>query len=1122
MRDDHSTRLLRPTTIFLIGSALSIAIATAAGLWQSHSNQITHDERYAELTQEFANLVSNRFHLYQYGLRGARGAVVAGGGTGIKRETFVNYIKTRDQFTEFPGARGIGFIARVASREVADFVSAAKADRFASFSVRELSPNTGERFIIKYIYPLTGNEGATGLDIASESNRRSAAEDAARTGEARLTAPITLVQASGETNHGFLILMPVYKTDAQIRTPKERLAANFGWSYSPLIVSEVLADLGPRRDEIAFSITDTNGGIEFYKSPGFKAQQVISDRQIDVFGRHWTINFHSQPKFLTRLTSVKPLPLAITLGIVGIMLTVASYGFAQNSAQKWQLRREEEDFAYKIVDAAPQALLVVDDAGVIIRANSYCERVFGWKPEELAGRSVEDLVQIKYRDKHQGHRASYDYTRRDMGDQRELEATRSDGTNFPILVRLSPLLIDERKLVVAGIIDVSAEREAISVLTASQQRWQEVANSLPQLVWTCDSSGNCDFLSAQWVTYTGAPAKLQLGNAWLDKVHPDDIAHLTAEWTKSIETGTPFAVEFRIRRHDGVYRLFYTRAEPIRDANGNVERWIGSNTDIEDRHQAELKVHGLLEELEDRVSERTDALNTALRDLQNILDALPSLIAYWDSNLRNRFANRAYKQWFDVSTEWLKDRHMSELLNTELYEKNTQYIEGALNGEAQMFERDLMDTKGEPHTNQIHYLPDIADGKVLGFYVIVFDVTSIKASEQAQKEARVAAESATRAKSAFLTSMSHELRTPMNSILGFADLLVSKHFGPLNEKQFEHASLIRSSGEHLLKLMDDVLELSKIEAGRVSASIEPVNLTIIVKSVISNLEVLAGKFKIEIRTGNTGNGYDLVMADTTRLTQILTNLGSNAIKYNRPGGWVEFSYAIKPDGNTWIAVSDNGLGIPKEQQNGAFQPFNRMGAEQGKIEGTGIGLALVKNYAELMGGRVDFESTEGEGSTFWVKLPSVSADDLEKEKSIGITSTRSLSASSQMLRVLYIEDNEINRSLFRFYMEAIKNIELLEAEDGPSGLSAARAERPDLIFLDINLPGMNGYDVLQEIRADPLIKDTIVIALTANAMSGDVERGLGAGFDDYLAKPVRLQGLEVIIAEVRTQIDYGK
>ena len=1116
-------RAIRPSAVAVFGIALTAVVAASAGIFQYINNKNDTRERFSALTREFTTLVEERFKLYQYGLRGTRGAIIAGGRINIPRNTFKEYFTSREKFQEFPGARGFGFIVKISNEQTERFIDAARVDEFPSFNLRELAPNTGERFIIKYIYPIEGNEGATGLDIASESNRRTAALNAARSGETRLTAPITLVQASGETNHGFLILMPIYWRADVPDDPEKRVKETVGWSYSPLVVSEVLKDLGPRREEIAFSITDVSDGIEFYRSPGFDPRvDAVTGDEVEVFGRRWRLSFHPRPAFAKQYVGTTPGILSLTLVLLGILGTATAYNFSRNRAQAQQARWEEEEMAYKIIDATPQALLVIDQAGVIIRANAYCERVFGWSMSDLLGKPVDDLVPSGVRGGHKELRENYDYRPRDMGSRQNLEAAREDGTRFPITVRLAPLSIGDRKLVVAGVTDISAQREAVKFLAASQQRWQEMANSLPQLVWTCDAAGSCDFLSQQWTDYTGAPTGALLGAGWLDWIHPDDQERLMAVWRKSVDTKAPFSTEFRLRGHDGAYRLFFARADPVMDSDGNVLRWLGSNTDIEDRHQAELQVRALLREMEDRVATRTVELNTALRDLRNVLDSVPSMIAYWDSEQRNRFANKAYEEWFGVTPEWLAGRHIKELMGEELYQKNHAYIEGALRGEPQAFERELVDAEGVPRFTQAQYLPDVSGDNVRGFYAFVFDVTAIKASELAQKQAREAAEAATRAKSAFLTSMSHELRTPMNSILGFTDILISQHFGKLNDKQLEHAGLIKRSSQHLLNLMDSVLELSKIEAGRITISIEPVNVVAVVKSVMATLEPLAEKFEVEMRSQRLGRDDEFVKADVTRLTQVLINLGSNAIKYNRAGGWVEFSCEAVAADVSRITVADNGRGIPTDRQSGAFQPFNRLGAEQGKIEGTGIGLALVKNYVELMGGRIDFESTEGQGSRFWVDLQPADIGNItkgtEKDQEVDVKTRR----ITGRMKVLYVEDNDINRALFENFMEMLEDIDYFEAEDGTTGLAIARDVRPEVIFLDIDLPDMSGYDVLAEIRSDPDLRHTPVIALTANAMSGDAERGLGAGFDRYLPKPFKLEEILAAVTEQRDAIERRK
>jgi PAS domain S-box-containing protein len=319
------------------------------------------------------------------------------------------------------------------------------------------------------------------------------------------------------------------------------------------------------------------------------------------------------------------------------------------------------------------------------------------------------------------------------------------------------------------------------------------------------------------------------------------------------------------------------------DEDGNVQRWIGSNTDIEDRHQAELQVRALLAEMEDRVSRRTAELNLALRDFQNVLDAVPSMIAYWDKDLKNQFANKAYEKWFGVTAEWLKGRHIKELLGDELYAKNAPYIEGALRGQEQNFEREIIVPSGTSIASQAHYLPDIVDGEVRGFYVLVFDISAVKASERAEKMARDAADAANRTKSEFLATMSHEIRTPMTGVMSFADLLLEED---LDENKREKVYRIKESTRNLMRIIDDILDISKLEAGKFKLECRNFNLPALIEEVVLMFS--------EKRRGPRGNAVEIkvdlsedfpvgVHQDPTRVRQLLVNLIGNARKFTEEG-----------------------------------------------------------------------------------------------------------------------------------------------------------------------------------------------------------------------------------------------
>ncbi|MCL2725544.1 MAG: PAS domain S-box protein [Polyangiaceae bacterium] len=394
-----------------------------------------------------------------------------------------------------------------------------------------------------------------------------------------------------------------------------------------------------------------------------------------------------------------------------------------------------------------------------------------------------------------------------------------------------------------------------------------------------------------------------------------------------------------------------------------------------------------------------------------------------------------------------------------------------------------------------------------GIVETIWDLTDDVRRQKELHEARALAEAGSAAKSEFLSSMSHELRTPLNAILGFAQLLQRDKKAPLSDRHRERVDQILKGGEHLLRLIDDILDLSRIEAGGISISTEPVGVSAVLAEVQRTLEPIAAREGIHVAVDPLPEDVPMVSADRTRFVQILMNFGSNAIKYNRSSGDVTFTVSTPTPGFVRVSVRDTGMGIPTEKQDKLFQPFQRAGQESGPIEGTGIGLVITKRLASLMRGDVGFRSVPGEGSEFWVEIPVDESGAHRGAQEATLDAMQGRLAGDGRRLVLYIEDNPANVTFMRDLVSTFDNLDLLTAPTAEMGVELARSRRPEVIIMDINLPGMSGLDALYVLRAVEDTQDIPIIALTAAASERDKQRGIQAGFFQYLTKPVKVDEL---------------
>ena len=405
-----------------------------------------------------------------------------------------------------------------------------------------------------------------------------------------------------------------------------------------------------------------------------------------------------------------------------------------------------------------------------------------------------------------------------------------------------------------------------------------------------------------------------------------------------------------------------------------------------------------------------------------------------------------------------------------------------------------------------------ADGTISGVSVVARDVSERRRLDEERAAAHEEADRANHAKSEFLSRMSHELRTPLNSVLGFAQLMQME---PMAPKQEEATREIMKAGTHLVELIDEVLDIARIEAGKLRLSLEPVDAVLVIEECISLLGPQAAQEGVSVAmdgpAAEIGSSY--VIADRQRLKQVLLNLLSNGIKYNREHGTVTVSIEHSAEGSRIrIDVSDTGRGIPPERLDRLFAPFERLGIEETGIQGTGLGLALTKPLVEAMGGTIEVSSELGRGSRFSLEL--ASADDAAIAESIKSEDHHLVASAVPRNRtVLYVEDNLANLKLMERILERRPGVQLISAMQGSLGVTLARDHRPDLIFLDLNLPDMGGQELLGRLNSDPRTADLPVVVISADVTAGQHARLVDAGARDFVPKPFDVERLLRIVDE---------
>lgn len=745
------------------------------------------------------------------------------------------------------------------------------------------------------------------------------------------------------------------------------------------------------------------------------------------------------------------------------------------------------DLGKFILEEAPGGIIATDAHDIVLFWTRGATEIYGYSAEEASGNRLAELIGMPGHQMRQEFGTDFEYLRR----RKDGQAVYVGAACKPVYSESGGLqyIIHSQK----DITDAKALRDARQV----ESRYRGLLESMPDAIVMANSTGRIVLVNSQAERLFGFEPRELLGKP-VEELLPNrfrggHVSHRAHYFVQPRTRTMGAGLELYGLRKDGLEFPVEISLSMIQMEEGAIV--MSAIRDIGERKKAEAKFRGLLESAPDPM-----VIVNARGEIVLVNTQTEQMFGYQRQELLGkpieilipaRFAGRhpaARSSFFDKA----QPRAMGA--GTELY---------------------AMRRDGSEFPVEISLSPLKTEDELLVSSAIR-DISGRRQIERKLLEQKLELEQASKAKDRFLHSMSHELRTPLNAILGFGQLLHNEKLPLSQQQRYAFAGNIVQAGQHLLHLINETLDLAKIEVGAVTLSLEPVALDDLLHEASKMIEAMAEARGVALYLSEPSGLY--VKADRIRLRQIVLNLMSNAVKYNNKGGHVWISTGLADAGRAWLSVRDDGPGLSGEQLTGLFQPFNRLGQEGGSEEGSGIGLVLSKRLAELMNAKISVTSAVGQGSTFTVELEITAPLNLPRQLGEDEMAAQpsALTRHNKPL-LLYVEDNPANLRLVQEIVKLHLDIDLLSATDGNSGVQMAREHRPDVILMDMNLPGISGREAQRRLRHDPATREIPIIALSANAMPLDVEAALEAGFFRYLTKPLDINDFLSVVGEALEQ-----
>ncbi|MDJ0950363.1 MAG: PAS-domain containing protein [Alphaproteobacteria bacterium] len=781
---------------------------------------------------------------------------------------------------------------------------------------------------------------------------------------------------------------------------------------------------------------------------------------------------------------------------------------------------ESEERLNAVVNNMPSIVFLRDRDGHFILINRQYEDAYEVKEDSVRGKTLYDIFPRDLAEAYAAHDREVIEQRRVI--EHELSVPQVDGTHVVVSVRFPIMDLSGEIVAVGGVEhDITNLKRAQEALRESEERYALAVKGSNEGNWDWKAESDEIYISPRFRELVGVSGESDriTPKDWEALMHPDDLAQhrdaLLAHFRGETEF---FNAEYRVRGSDGTYRWVLNRGVGVRDDSGKITRMAGSLGDITERKQAELKIRTAREEAE-----------RAQTQLSQAIEAISEGFCLFDAEDRIVLCNSVYQSFFpDLADKVVPGSRFEDIIRAGLH----RGLFPDTGDDAEVWLQDILERRRNPKGPRENHLStglwlQISDQPTQdgGLVAVYTDITELKTRQeqlaelvQRLAEARDQAMKATQAKSQFLANMSHELRTPLNAIIGLTEMLQEDAEDAGDEDSAEPLQRIHRAGHHLLHLINEVLDLSKIEAGRLELHVEDFDIATLATELQHTAQPLAEKNRNRLVV-HGADGLGTMHTDPTRLRQVLLNLLSNACKFTEEGEVRMDLSGERINGEAWlrVAVSDTGIGMSEELLDKLFQEFTQADSSTTRrYGGTGLGLAISQRLAGMMGGEITVESTPGAGSTFTLRLPKTMRPARPVEEVSPETLPAAIEASAGQdaadnATVLVVDDDPTVRDLMRRFL-AREGCDVVTARDGVEGLALARELKPSVITLEVMMPDLDGWTVLRDLKTDPELADIPVIMLT---IGGESKQGYALGEADHLSKPIDRDRLRKLLAKHR-------